>query len=372
MATEIPTAITMPDRVETRLGTLRFTDGFPDAATVEKVYDNLDFQRGVQAFLTAMPAASLSAMREGLKGVGVNNGAVVLFESLMDSKTLFLTPNTESIYFAGWLDLKDGPLVVETPPNILGFVNDFWFKLRDRHGKCRAGQGSGRQVPPAATWLPGRRAHRLLRVAPEHVRQLAGRTRVHGERQPHAGRREHQEASPYLSAVAGSGTTGNDVHQRQRQGVQHDPRDGLLVLRRGRQGCSGGAGIGDGSGNAGSARLDRHRERQALQPRRTDAEDPRRSSGGRRRDRADHHLQVAHQGIADLPERILGHGVRRRQLRIPPRRRAAARSVRVVLLRGDRNHAGDVDGEGRRRVAVRRRATSTPRADRSTAAAPIS
>ena len=37
MATEIPSAITMPDLVETRLGTLRFTDGFPDDATVEKV-----------------------------------------------------------------------------------------------------------------------------------------------------------------------------------------------------------------------------------------------------------------------------------------------------------------------------------------------
>ena len=62
MATEIPAAITMPDSVETRLGTLRFTDGFPDDATVEKVFDNLDFQHAVQAFLTTMPAASLAAM----------------------------------------------------------------------------------------------------------------------------------------------------------------------------------------------------------------------------------------------------------------------------------------------------------------------
>ena len=53
MTTDIPTFITTPDRVETRLGTLRFFDGFPDDATVQKVYDNLDFQRGVQAFLTA-------------------------------------------------------------------------------------------------------------------------------------------------------------------------------------------------------------------------------------------------------------------------------------------------------------------------------
>src|SRR5262249_54118806 len=59
--TDIPSAIVTPDSVDTRLGTLKFKDGFPDDATVQKVYDNLDFQRGVQAFLTAMPAASLVA-----------------------------------------------------------------------------------------------------------------------------------------------------------------------------------------------------------------------------------------------------------------------------------------------------------------------
>ena len=34
MATDIPASITIPDRVETRLGTLNFFDGFPDDATV--------------------------------------------------------------------------------------------------------------------------------------------------------------------------------------------------------------------------------------------------------------------------------------------------------------------------------------------------
>lgn len=47
MTTDIPEAITTPDKVETRQGTLKFFDGFPDDATVEKVYDNLDFERGV-------------------------------------------------------------------------------------------------------------------------------------------------------------------------------------------------------------------------------------------------------------------------------------------------------------------------------------
>ena len=62
MATDIPASITTPNVVKTRLGTLNFFDGLPDAATVKTVYDNLDFQRGVQAFLTAIPAASAYAM----------------------------------------------------------------------------------------------------------------------------------------------------------------------------------------------------------------------------------------------------------------------------------------------------------------------
>ncbi len=67
MTTDIPASILTPDSVETRLGTLRFFDGFPDEATVQKVYDNLDFQRGVEAFLTGAAARrTCCAIREGL------------------------------------------------------------------------------------------------------------------------------------------------------------------------------------------------------------------------------------------------------------------------------------------------------------------
>jgi hypothetical protein len=51
MQTPIPPGVAIPDKVETRLGTLNFFDGFPDDATVEKLYDNLDFQHAVQAYL---------------------------------------------------------------------------------------------------------------------------------------------------------------------------------------------------------------------------------------------------------------------------------------------------------------------------------
>ncbi len=93
----IPPSILTPDRIETRLGPLSFFDGYPTAETVDTVYDNLDFQRGVRAFLDSLPIASLYAMREGLREAGAVNGTVGIFETLMDARTLFLTANTESL-----------------------------------------------------------------------------------------------------------------------------------------------------------------------------------------------------------------------------------------------------------------------------------
>ena len=127
MTTEIPPGIATPDKLETRLGTLTSFDGVPDAATAQKVYDNLDFQRATQAYLNSIQIASMNGMREGILKWGPANYTALLFEELMDSKTLFLTPNTTSIYQLLWLDLTEGPMVIETPPNVIGLVDDAWF-----------------------------------------------------------------------------------------------------------------------------------------------------------------------------------------------------------------------------------------------------
>ena len=115
MTTEIPPQITTPDSVQTRLGTLKFFDGFPDDQTVDKVMDNLDFSRGVQSFLSGLPGSSLVGMRAGLGQLGANNNTVAIFEELLDSKALWLTANTDSIYFSTWLDLHDDNIALSEP-----------------------------------------------------------------------------------------------------------------------------------------------------------------------------------------------------------------------------------------------------------------
>ena len=144
MTTDIPGTIITPDSVETRIGTLKFFDGFPDDATTQKVFDNLDFMRGVEAFLNAMPGASAEAIRVGWASQGaVNNQTLLIMENLMDSKSLYLTPNTESIYSMMWLDTSNGPLVIETAPNVLGIIDDHWFKYVADFGNAGPDKGKG-------------------------------------------------------------------------------------------------------------------------------------------------------------------------------------------------------------------------------------
>ena len=50
MTTPIPPEITTPDKVETRIGTLNFKNGMPDQATMDKLWDNLDFSRAVSVY----------------------------------------------------------------------------------------------------------------------------------------------------------------------------------------------------------------------------------------------------------------------------------------------------------------------------------
>jgi hypothetical protein len=128
MTTPMPPGIAIPDRVETRLGTLNFFDGFPDKATVERIYENLDFQRAVQAYLLGIPAVSQATNRNEILKLGPANTTVPIFENRMDSKSIFLTPNTQTPYSWMWLDLRSGPVVLEAPPKVLGALNDMWYR----------------------------------------------------------------------------------------------------------------------------------------------------------------------------------------------------------------------------------------------------
>lgn len=142
MTTDIPNGIAIADEIDTRFGKLDFFDGFPSEETAKKVYDELDYQRAVQSLLMTTPGASLVAFRNGIREFGPDNSTGILWER-MDSEVLLLTPNTTVIYVFAWVDTSGGPIVVDAPPNVLSFVDDFWFRYVTDIGKAGPDRGKG-------------------------------------------------------------------------------------------------------------------------------------------------------------------------------------------------------------------------------------
>src|SRR5512144_740493 len=151
-APDVPAKITTPDTVETRIGTLRFKDGAPDPATVQLAYDQIDFSRGIDAFLKGMSATSVYAICRGLEEAGVKpNQGIGITEQLMDARSLFLTANTTTIYVLMSVNLKDEPMVVRVPPRALGPVDDADFRWVIDVGLTGPDKGAGGDylfVPP--------------------------------------------------------------------------------------------------------------------------------------------------------------------------------------------------------------------------------
>lgn len=151
-AADVPAKITTPETVETSIGTLNFTNGAPDSATSSRVYDNLDHMRGVETFLRGMSATSVRAACNGLDSVGVKpNRAFGITEELMDARSLFLTPNTTTVYGFTCLDLSDGPMVMEIPSGVLGVVDDGDFRWVTDVGLTGPDAGKGGKflfIPP--------------------------------------------------------------------------------------------------------------------------------------------------------------------------------------------------------------------------------
>ena len=103
--TGIPPEIITPDKVETRIGTLEYKDGAPTVETAQKVYDTLDFTRALKVYNNSFRGASAYGLLKGFRSIGAKENTVVIFSELMDSNSLFLTTNADTIYHLSVVDL---------------------------------------------------------------------------------------------------------------------------------------------------------------------------------------------------------------------------------------------------------------------------
>jgi hypothetical protein len=85
------------------------------------MHAEIDFQRACQAFLRALPAMNLYSMREGSeRAFGKGNHILPIWKGRLRATTKVTTPNSDVIYAMSYLDLKDGPVVIEAPAGVQG------------------------------------------------------------------------------------------------------------------------------------------------------------------------------------------------------------------------------------------------------------
>lgn len=114
------------ENINSRIGELSFKSGYPTDKTIQKLYDEMDFQRAVQAYLWALPMASYGAMADEHIRLGCGSNAVLIADNFAQQQQLALTANQDTVYMSGVLDLRNGPMVMELPAGLLGTLNNIW------------------------------------------------------------------------------------------------------------------------------------------------------------------------------------------------------------------------------------------------------
>ncbi len=127
------------------LANLPFPNNYPTTEAANTLHDELAFQRAVQTYLWSLPAMNVYAMREGQKKTfGAESNVLAIWKDRIDFNTLVTTANPDVIYAFAWLDLKkEGPTVLDMPPELQGLLDDLWHRPITDIGAAGPDQGRG-------------------------------------------------------------------------------------------------------------------------------------------------------------------------------------------------------------------------------------
>ncbi|WP_083458806.1 DUF1254 domain-containing protein [Amantichitinum ursilacus] len=132
--------------VDTPAGKIPLQQGLPaDQATVDQLYDQLDYQRATQAYLWGLPIVGFNEWQKAHRNVfGAKDTDMLVYTSVQD-KLGILTPNATTPYIVGFPDLaRTGPLVIDYPQGAsAGGVGDFWQRPVTDMGETGPDHGKG-------------------------------------------------------------------------------------------------------------------------------------------------------------------------------------------------------------------------------------
>ncbi len=130
---------------DSKIGNILFNNGYPDDATSELLYNEMDFQRAVQVYLWSLPLVSMRAAHEGNRQAGASDQSPAIWENLLFPNTLVFTGNNSTLYTINTIYLdKNDPLIIEIPgENVLGMINNAWQQPLEDLGIPGPDKGKG-------------------------------------------------------------------------------------------------------------------------------------------------------------------------------------------------------------------------------------
>ncbi|KQW70424.1 hypothetical protein ASE17_16145 [Phenylobacterium sp. Root77] len=152
-----PAVMTGP--LDTRIGKIELEVGYPSAASVTRLYDELDFQRACQAYIWAMPAVAMAALRQANKrDWDVDINTVSIIDNYTTPAVKVLTGNDTTIYAGILIDMgRDGPVVIDSPVGVYGVIDDDWQRPIVEVGPFGPDKGRGAKfllLPPGRDERP--------------------------------------------------------------------------------------------------------------------------------------------------------------------------------------------------------------------------
>lgn len=133
------------ERIATPIGDIELVDTYFDDAASARLYDEMDYQRAVQAYIWSHPLVSITTWRDNqgaAYGVQEDTDFVVL-ESLKEKRGI-VTANLTTPYIFNFISLKPGPVEISYPAGkTAGGVLDFWQRPVSDLGLTGPDKGAG-------------------------------------------------------------------------------------------------------------------------------------------------------------------------------------------------------------------------------------
>lgn len=121
-----------------------FRQGYPTGTTAEDVYRNSMTRRAIEAYKTFLPTIATEAVFRQMAKAGAvpNKIGVNMDQGPMQQ---FAATNSDTPYNFVVMDLRDGPMVIDMPPNplLLGIVNDHNMRWIENVGGIGPDKGEG-------------------------------------------------------------------------------------------------------------------------------------------------------------------------------------------------------------------------------------